>query len=373
MSEIAAEVTGANKPGGEAQASPVDKFSFSSLHEQAMAAMGGGGTPDTSSVKEQVTDPNDLTSLEAQHRASINTQPKAEDVQNVDAATSAQIAQLKDTDLVEVTVAGQKVTMPWGEARGGVMRQADYTRGKQELARERDAFKAEVGDTAKLKQNFNDMVTLLSNKAELAKFIQQYHPELSRAEAQQVASQTAADASQVDPDDIVTVGQVQQAFATLNQQLQQRLEAVTKGLDEREQHIARNIQDAQATAKLANEINSTVQDLFKAHPYIKAVNPRAEEVLRWEVHQMQPQTAEEALEAVKTVFGSWVDGYKSTVSETTKQTVINKQKLIDTNIQPSGGAAVQQSPTDFKKVNKFSGKVELDWAKMRQAAADLMG
>ena len=100
--------------------------------------------------------------------------------------------------------------------------------------------------------------------------------------------------------------------------------------------------------------------------------PNADQVLRYEVLQLQPQTPEETVEAFKTVFGGWVENYKATVAETTKQTVLAKQKLVKNNIQPPGGAPPQQTPQNFKKVNPHTGKTEVDWDAIRAVSLSRM-
>ena len=89
--------------------------------------------------------------------------------------------------------------------------------------------------------------------------------------------------------------------------------------------------------------------------------------------QLQPTTPEETVEAFKTVFGGWVEKFNATVKATTKQQVVAKHKLQTNNIQPPGGAPPQPEPTSFKKVNKMTGKTEVDWDAIRKNALDMFG
>src|SRR6476646_959235 len=195
---ITAEIVGSNQPGGDTQPSAAENFNFSSLREQAMAAFGGDDTPaepvaDTPAVQaEQVVIPPDAAA------------PKSEEPTNVDSATQAQLAQLKDTDLVEVKVDGENVTMPWAEARGGVMRQAKFTKEMTALRREQEAFNAKQAETARIQQEHAALRTVLQDKNLLRQVLEKSHPELlARQEAVAQAQQA------VDPDDIATVGQLQ--------------------------------------------------------------------------------------------------------------------------------------------------------------------
>ncbi len=350
MSEIAAEVVGSNTPGVDSQSSGADTFSFAALHEQAMNYK-PEGTPD---AQEQVTGDEGIT-------ASAGTEEQA---QNVDNASTAQLASLKDTDLVEVTVDGQPVQMPWSEARGGVMRQAKFTKEMQTLAQQREAFQREAGDVSTLRQEREAMVELLKNPNMLRQFVQQKYPDIFQA-ANQAVEQAA---NALDPDDIATVGQIEQVKQQAAAAIQGLVEQVKETLARQEEIVTQRIEDRHATAKLSSDVNSTISELFKAHPHVEKVVPNANELLRYEVLKLKPQTPEETLEAFKTVFGGWVENIKSVTTDTNKQTVINKQKLVTNGIQPPGGAGVQPQVTDFKKTNSMTGKVELDWNKIHEAA-----
>jgi hypothetical protein len=349
MSEIAAEVIGGS-PAGDSQPDPVSAFSFGGdLHKQAMEFQPEADTQEPAQpVVEQVVAP----------QGDVPAEPK-----NVDTASASQLAKLKDTDLVEVTVDGQPVQMPWGQAKGGVMRQAHYTKEMQSLRAEQSAFQSEQQQIASLRKEHEAFVTLLRDPNLLREFVGQKYPSLM---AQQQA--VAAAAAQVDPDDIVTVGQIQATQAQLEQRIADVADAMEQTFAEREANIARNIETKHATLKLANEVNSTIKSLFDEHPHMAKLIPDAEQVLRYNVSKMKPKTEQEAIEAFKTVFGGWVEKYNDAVTETTKTKTIAKQKMLATNIQPPGGAGVQPQPTNFKKVDKITGKESLDWDKLHEAA-----
>jgi hypothetical protein len=337
--------------GGETsiQSDPVSSFSFDGLHEKAMAY--GNDTPQAEPA-EQVAEPV----------AEPTPEPDASST-NIDNASQAQLAQLSDDQLVELTVDGETVQVPWKEAKGGFQRQAHYTKSMQQLRQEQAAFNTERTALQQAQQEREAFATLLSNPELLQKFIAQQYPQLNVA-----AAQVQAAAEQVDPNDIATVGQIQAAQQELLRQQQLAQENFMQQLAEREEVLTRTIEDRQATAKLSSEINTTIGGLFKSHPYMQKLIPNAEQVLRYEVLQLRPNTPEETVEAFKTVFGGWVENYKATVAETTKQRTVEKHKLTTNNIQPPGGAPPQPTPTSFKKVNKMTGKTEVDWDALRAVA-----
>lgn len=337
------------------QTDPVSSFSFEGIHEKAMAF--GTDTPAAEAAPEQVAAPIAETPVVEAEASPDST--------NIDNASQAALAQLKDTDLVEVTVDGQSVQMPWSEARGGVMRQAKFTKEMQGIRQREQEFNARDAEVTRISQEREQLVTLLKSPEMLQAFIAKQYPQLV-----QQAENIAAAQQQVDPNDIATVGQIQQAQAELNRQVQAAQQQIEAQAAEREEALTRRIEDRQATAKLSADINTTIKGLFSEHPYIEKLIPEADQMLRYQVLQMAPKTPQETVEAFKTVFGGWVETYKSTVAEQNKSTVLAKQKLVKNNIQPPGGAPPQPAPTSYKKVNKMTGKTEVDWDAIRAVSLE---
>lgn len=355
---ISAEIVGSNQPGGDTQPSSIDNFNFSSLREQAMEAFGGNDTPeaDTQVSNEPV--------VQTQEQVNAPQTPEPEPT-NVDNASSKQLAALKDDDLVEVTVDGEQVQMPWKDARGGVMRQAKFTKEMTALRRQQEQFQAQQSQIARIQQEHAALRTVLQDKNLLRQVLEKSHPDLL-AKQQEVAAQAA----QVDPDDIATVGQLQKMQSDYNKLVQTITQQVRTELGAAKQAIAQELEDDAATAKLATDINSTIKTLFDENPFIPEINPDAEQLLRWKVSQLNPTTPEETLEAFKTVVGGWVEKYNAQLEKANKQQVLNKQKLVQTNIQPPGGSAVQQTPVDTKSLVK-DGKI--DWKAVNAQARATLG
>lgn len=354
MSQIASETVGSNQ-------APVDtssvgdqgsSFSFSSLHDQALAAM-EPGTP--AATPEHVA------------ASVLAEKPVAEAATNVDNASAATLAQLKPTDLVEVEVDGQPVQMPWSEARGGVMRQAKFTKEMTALRREQETFEASRAGLVTAQQQREMLVGLLNNKEMLRHFLTQKHPDLL---AQAAAVEAAA--THVDPDDIATVGQIAEARRASEARLTEIAEQFEQNLLKQADVIGQQIEDKQATLRLGSDIRSTIDEMFTAHPYLKQVIPNTEQVLRWTVSEMKPRTEAETIQAFKDVVGGWVENFKSVQADTSKTAVIAKQKLATHGIQPPGGSGVQPQPTTYKKTNALTGKSEIDWSVLRSAAESML-
>ena len=358
MSEIAAEVTGSNQPGGNEQVDTTGGFSFSDLHEKAMAYQ-PEGTPSVEPTEQPAQ-------VETTPEVKVEAQAEPE---NVDNASAAQLAQLKDTDLIEITVDGQQVVMPWKDAKGGFMRQAKFTKEMTSFRQEQAEFQSQLPNIQKLQQDQQVLINLLNNKEMLRDFARRQYPDLFQqavaGAVQQVQAQAQANG---DSGDIATVGQVQAVAQQVEQNIQNLVKGLETALQQRETALVQDIQDRNETLKLSNEINGTIQQMFDAHPNVVKLVPEANEMLRYKVFQMQPKTPEETIQAFKDVFGGWVEQFESVVADTNKTKVVQKAKLASNNVQPPGGAGVQPQPTNFKKTNPMTGKSEVDWSKLHDAA-----
>jgi hypothetical protein len=348
MSQIGSEVVGSGSAGADVQTDNISSFSFSGLHDAALAKMNGQtDTPEPTGGEQVAADvPADAGVVQG-------------DATNVDNASAAQLAQLSDDQLVEVTVDGEQVQMPWKDAKNGVMRQAKFTKEMQALRQEQTQFAQRQQELEQARVEREALVTLLKDERMLQQFLQQQYPHL----VQQAQAQAQQQLAQIDPEDIATVGQVEQVARGYAEAVNQHVQNLKQELQNELSTITQTIEDRAATAKLTTEINSTIQGLFKEHPYMEKLVPNADQVLRYEVLKLQPRTPEETLDAFKQVFGGWVDNYKQIVAETSKSQVIQKQKLQANNIQGPGGGQVQPQPQSFKKPD---GK--LDWDAMRAAA-----
>jgi hypothetical protein len=349
MSDI--EVTSATpgQAGENVQSDPISSFSFDSIHEKAMNY--GADTPvDAPASPEQVAAPEAVATPE----------PSAT---NVDNASAAQLAQLSDDQLVEVTVDGEQVQMPWKDAKAGVMRQAHYTRNMQALRQEQATFEQNRASLTQAQQEREALVSLLKSEDLMKQFLQKQYPHLLQQAQAAAAAQTG-----IDPDDIATVGQLQQQQEAAQAYIAQMQAAMQAQMQEQLAQVTQTIEDRAVVAKLSESINGTIGSIFKEHPYLQEVIPNAEQVLRYEVLKLQPSTPEETLAAFKQVAEGWVETFNRQVEARNKSAVIAKSKLTSNNIQPPGGAQVQPTPTNFKKVNPMTGKTEVDWDALRNAA-----
>lgn len=364
MPEISATVTGNNAEGGS-QSDPVSSFSFSGLHDKAMNMLDESTPASSDGGQEQVPQ----TQVQAQTpEPQAQAQPQDGEAKNVDNASAKQLAQLKDDDIVEITVDGETQQMPWKEAKGYTMRQAKFTKEMQSLRKEQSDFEASRQSLTQAREEREALVTLLKNEQLMEAFLQKQYPHLLRQAANAAQAQANNPNAQVHPDDIASIGQVDQIAKAYAENVAGLVQELRSTLQSEVAQITANIEDRQATAKLSADINTTIKGLFSEHPFMSKVIPNAEQMLRYEVLQLQPSTPEETVEAFKQVFSGWVESYKASVAETNKSSVIQKQKLVANNIQPPGGSGPQPQPTEFKTKD---GKI--DWNKLRESALSMLG
>lgn len=349
--------------------SPSDQgpsINFDSLHQQALSAF-EGGTPSGDAVGETpAVEPGVTATVSAE-----GTTPTAEAAVDVSQKTEAQLAQLADNQLVEVEVAGEKVQMPWKEARSAIMRHADYTRKTQALARERQDFDAQRPQLEKAKQERDAFVQVFEDRNLLKALLEQKYPDLIGAPAASAAAAIAAQAPAVDPDEIATVGQVQSYVQSARQLIAQEIAKAQQTLRQEIGLATREVETNLETAKLATQINSTVKEIFETDPLITKLIPNADALLRWNVQQMvtDQTTPQEVVEMFKTVAAGWSEEIKAALTEHNKTSVINKQSLVENNIVPPGGVPVTPQPTSYK--DPKTGKV--DWSKVTEMALSFGG
>jgi hypothetical protein len=105
--------------------------------------------------------------------------PRSRTLTNIDNASTTKLAQLKDDDVVEVTVDGEPVQMSWKDAKGGVMRQSHYTKSMQQLRTEQSQFESQRQALAQDSENLQVLRNVLTNQDLLKQFVAKQFPSLA--------------------------------------------------------------------------------------------------------------------------------------------------------------------------------------------------
>lgn len=288
--------------------------------------------------------------------------PKTEEVAEVTEDTSAkQLAALKDDDLVSVIVDGEEQVMPWKEARAGISRTSKFTKNMQQLAKEKAEFEPQKARLTQLESERAGLENFLNNKEAVLRYVRQTFGE-DAVPAPQAVPQSA------NPDEIVTYSEAQAIAAAQGKTLEQQIQTVVTNVEKRINEATREIEAQREIAAHSIAINSTLTEIFAANPVLKSI-PRAEELIRYEVAQMKPQTEAEALDAFRTVAQGMTEeiGKHFKAQQKIQVVAAAKQKLESKSIEPAGGSAPQIAPTNFKNPD---GSV--NWKAVTKMAQDAL-
>jgi len=151
------------------------------------------------------------------------------------------------------------------------------------------------------------------------------------------------------PDEIVTAGEAQQIAAAERQAVEAKLQNVLESVEQRIAAKTIEIEQRQQQAKHAVAISATLTDIFNSNPVLKSI-PNAEDLIRYEVAQMQPRTEAEALDAFRSVSQGIIEevGKHFKAQQKIAKVAEVKAKLESKSIEPPGGSAPQLQPTSFK-------------------------
>lgn len=222
---------------------------------------------------------------------------------------------LKDDDLVEYTVSGEKVVKTYKEVKDGWQRQEDYTRGKQEVASKlKEVKELYDGLTAKQKELFT--------KEEAIDAVLGRTPRTNKPA--------------INDDDVVPAGTVK---SMVQEMLAQEREAFNKTLSA----SLASQSEAQTFARWEEKVVDTVERLTKEHAILAKI-PNLVGTLKKLAQADNPQSEAEMLQAIvksgKRVAKDIDDDY----AERRKQDDIKRKNLREKGPEPAGGQASFKAP-----------------------------
>ena len=325
---------------------------FTSLREQAMAHPAGNDTEPTAPVVAE----------SAPAPVSASPVPEAAPA----ATPSLSPADLKVLDLpedghVRVKVDGQEQLLPVHEFKDGISREAVFTKRMQTLAEQRRSAETELAaQYAYLQQQ--------AQALEQAQAYLQQQAHAAYAPSQTTPETPAAAGPQLQ--DLATVGdvqaQIQQAVAQLAQHQQQREQQFVSALGQASQRVQEDValqRDASAYSKGLQSVLSKPEyaALTKALPY-------AEQTIRYEVANMDPQSIDQALAFTEQVAKGYVDTLRAATQDLqVRQSVAHARAKLE---PPAGSPP---APTQAYKPGSAFGKNGFDWNALRARAEQMMG
>jgi hypothetical protein len=373
MSEQAAPSVGfVDQSGGKA----TYEIDFSALREKAAEMLDQAEASPAAPVAPAVppaVDPNvtrvkgstEPPKADGQGPAPVVAEAAPEPV--VETPAEVKLAELSDDSLVKVIVDGEEVVMPWKDAKSGISRQQKFTKSMQQLARDRETVTAQQARTQQLETERQGLENFLKNPNAVLNYVAQtFGPQALQALIGQPQPQAVAGRN---PDEIVTAGEAQQIAVAERQAVERQIQGLQRSIEDRAVQVKAEIAHEQQKAQHAVKISSTLNEIFTENPVLKSI-PNVEDLIRFEVSQLKPQTETEALDAFKQVSKGMVEEISRHFKAQQKITKVAevKAKLESKSIEPPGGSAPQIQPTNFKDSD---GSV--NWNKVKEMALNYGG
>lgn len=322
-----------------------DEFDFSSISQQVaehLSKADSGTSPD----------PAPAGSAGASGQPAPTPAPDAGGQPDASSASSAKPA---PDATVEVDFGDGRVEkLTPKQIKDGYLRQQDYTKKTQELATQRKQAEAVLGEYQKLSQERQEVISLLQNPQALMYLAQQ----------QLAASQ----GPNFDPNAPASLGQAAELAQAQTAQLAQYVQQLEKAMDQRDQatrvEAAQMVKDQLEFVEYSKSITGTLNKVWETHPVLKAV-PEIEDVIRFRVAQLQPQSIEDTLQAFESVGADVAKQLGEKFSEVNKAQAIAKQKLATGGIEPPGGSGLPASQPQSYRDPKTNS---VDWNRLSDAA-----
>lgn len=265
---------------------------------------------------------------------------------------------------VEIELPDGKRTLTAKEIRDGYLRQQDYTRKTQEVAEMRRQAEQVYRAYQQMAQEREQLQDFFSNEENVLKLVaQQYGPQAMQRLMNMLAGQQQQ--PEIRPDSPATVEQAARIADMKARQLEQKIAQLEqqfgKNVDERVQQF----REEQETMEYKKVIDPVVSKIFEDNPVLSAVDGM-EEVIRYKVFRMNPQTVQEAVAAFQSVAKEQVEKLNQKYVELNKQQAVKRQKLVSGGTEPPGGQAPMPEPRTFRKGN------DVDWKGISKQAEEYM-
>lgn len=234
---------------------------------------------------------------------------------------------LKDDDIVEVLVDGQPVRKPWKEARGGIMRQEDYTRKTQAGAEERRRL-GELYEQVKARQE------VIAQKEAAIDAILGRTPNVPQP-------------NQLPDDEVITAGQMRQILA-------EHARTLRGEVDSRVEQSSAQAEETRQFQRWEDKTTETVGALVKEHPFLEDV-PNLDLVLKREALKEKPQSEADMFQAILRAGKSLADKLEKRFQERQKELSLKKSKLTQNGPEPKGGT------TQFTSKKTYGTGRVVDW------------
>lgn len=252
--------------------------------------------------------------------------------------TSTEPFSIPDDAQVEVMVRGETVRMPWKQARGGIQMQEDYTRSKQDLAKQVKELN-DVYEQVKTRQQ-----TIAEKEAALDAI-------LGRT-PQSTKQKTSADLA----DDEVVDGK------TVKELLKQQREEFGTTLNDTLTKARSEDAQARLFQRWEDLTSDTINSLKKEAPLLETI-PHLDLVLKREALNDKPQTEAEMKAALVRVGQALSQKLEQAYTERRKQEVVRKTQLVE-----KGPTTVQGGPQFQAPKKEYGQRGKISWDELERDA-----
>lgn len=236
-----------------------------------------------------------------------------------------------DEPTYEVTIGGQKQSVPLSELLKGYSRTADYTRKTQALAQERQQYQGWQEREGQYRSALTEAQQILTNREILEQYLRQMGA--SPQQAQQTAEQAVPD-----PDEVLTRAQAQKL-------LEERERALEAKFEQRQQTTTQQLQLERLTDQYNQAITVKLDELAEKYPDLPKI-PGMDFMLKQAVRQQKPQTVEQALSLMDQAAAY----YASQVGELVKGKIPAAPPPVRGIEPPRGAAPLSPNQGTFKSV-----------------------
>jgi hypothetical protein len=313
---------------------------FSSLYEKAMAHPSDPTVDDLDPAPAAPSEPAPVTSV------TTSAPPTSQSSQPA-------VIDLPDDAMVRVKIDGVEQTVPFREYKDGVQREAVFTKRMQQLAEQRREAEAV----------FTQRAAELQRQAEMIAYAQQ---QLQRPQA---APTPQTPPAAPDPNEIATLGEVQQSLATFQQQLAAQQAAQQQAFFQQLQQAGDQLREEQAIQADAARFSTALKTTLDQDDYrvLRDAVPYAEESIRFQVAQLNPQSIDEAIQFTDHVVKEWATKLKST-----SQDYLTRQEVAKARAKMEPPAGSPPPPVAQRAKSAFRKTGQIDWDLLRDRAASLL-
>ena len=173
--------------------------------------------------------------------------------------------------------------------------------------------------------------------------------------------------------EIATIGEVKHAVQALYRQQQQELAQVRQ---EAQQSVLQSKEQAKQEAKMdaalaqdQQRVSATVTKLLDTEDgkMLRAINPEAEAIIRFNAMQMGPENVDQAVEYLNQFTKDWVSKVRGHFTQQQTSAAVTTAKTL---MEPPSGAA--PTLTQPPKAPSLKKDGSIDWAALREQALSLL-